>query len=1227
MPATEETYRNQSTLHIVFGISSIAMLLAIVWMIMADHLRPWKEVQREFHHVEEAKLSAARQKAEQDQRAKYQTQIDALDAKIKQTEENAEQRASDIRKIDKEISALGGVFEGLDTQKKFTKAELDSQRSLYDGMIDRSEERGAKNYLQGTIVATERRLHDLTVAYQEADTKLKEAKKRKVDIIGNVEKDLKDKEKLTREFDTFDRTLKQKEAEYFGVRAWLRGLPGVDIVPPTKIQQISLPDLTINYNFKEVPRYDRCTTCHQGIDRLGYEKDAEGKPMPSVFASHPHLTDGATSLDPKGKVVKAGLYLDPNGPHPINSFGCTICHGGQGSGTDFTYSSHEPNDLHQKEEWEKKENWREIHHWDEPMLPARFQEASCLKCHHEVADVPQAVKLQAGYERIVTFGCTGCHTIGGEGSFGPDLTDERQVGPNLQHIGSKVSKDWTLKWIKNPHAFRPDSRMPRFYGVTNNDAPKDLPKSHAEIHAITHYLFAKSTPPAAFVEPAGKGDPTKGKELFLQKGCLACHQHRPYEKADVQVTDKTHVNSKYKPDKAATFDPSIFPETVRKYAKADYGPNLANISAKFQSHDQGHKWLANWVKAPETYHPKSLMPNLQLSMEDATDISAWILSIPGEWPVSVVVPAVDSKEVTEAIDELVKLYVTKAGFKLGDKSVTKPLSEVDEFVRKELTPDEKLMFLGEKTIARLGCFGCHNIPGYENAKPIGTQLNGWGIKSPAKLDYGHIAEYLIDQPVDDAKNRDGTDPYYQEKLAEHTRSGFLYQKLHRPRSYDFKKTNEDLKSWDERLRMPQFAWANNPKAVEEVMTFVLGLTGEKISGKYLAKVRYRPEQHALSHGSKVLNRYNCTGCHVLEMPKYTVKDGTGLAEAIPDLRANLRASYTNRGTDFLKEFYPGMAYDSKLALNPDKIEGALALKPEVAGELTIEGMPIGTFENELTVQLWKPAIIRGYTFNVGDTITLDQTKVSMTPAEGGNFAWLYATYQAEKTGGEFTAIWNRLPPPLVREGNKVQTPWLTAFLKDPYPVRPAVNLRMPRFHFKTADDSAADETSALGNYFAAKEGAGFPYQSIPERSQDYLADREAKHKNYFGAGWTMMSAKTSPCLSCHAIGPYKPTGGAQVVNGPDLKQVAQRFRPAYLAEWLAKPSRLVPFTAMPQNIAAHGAVQIPVPATFEDQPFEMVKAIRDTLLNYVNAVEQQLAAGKVETPPAAPAMKAGGGSE
>jgi cytochrome c2 len=414
------------------------------------------------------------------------------------------------------------------------------------------------------------------------------------------------------------------------------------------------------------------------------------------------------------------------------------------------------------------------------------------------------------------------------------------------------------------------------------------------------------------------------------------------------------------------------------------------------------------------------------------------------------------------------------------------------------------------------------------------------------------------------------------------------------------------------------------------MTFVLGLTGEKIAARYLPKIKYTPRQNALAQGAKLLNRYNCTGCHVLQMPKYTVATGTPLSEVFTDFKANLRASYSNRGSDFIKTFYPSLSYDEKAAVDADKVEASLGLTKDEGKDhkgVTIEGMPIGLFDNELTVQLWRPATIRGYTFNVGDTLTVDQNKVQKTDAEGGNFAWLFATSQAEKTGNEFSSFWNRLPPPLLREGKKVQTPWLTGFLKDPSAIRPAANLRMPRFHYNRADDSPADETSGLANYFAAVDGAEFPYQSIPERSQGYLAERESKHPGYFGAAWTMMTAKTSPCISCHAIGQFKPTGGEQVINGPDLRQVANRFRPGYLEEWLAKPSRLVPFTAMPQNILPRGNVQIPVPKTFEGEPLEQVIAIRDTLLNYVNAVEQQLAGCKAEPSKEQAAPKAAGGSE
>ncbi len=108
MPASEETYRSQPSLHIVFAITSVAMTLSIVWMIMADHLRPWKQVQRAFQQVEEAKLKASEKEKLQEQKAKYQTKIDAIDAKIKAAELRRDENASQLREVDAELKGLGG---------------------------------------------------------------------------------------------------------------------------------------------------------------------------------------------------------------------------------------------------------------------------------------------------------------------------------------------------------------------------------------------------------------------------------------------------------------------------------------------------------------------------------------------------------------------------------------------------------------------------------------------------------------------------------------------------------------------------------------------------------------------------------------------------------------------------------------------------------------------------------------------------------------------------------------------------------------------------------------------------------------------------------------------------------------------------------------------------------------------------------------------------------------
>ena len=210
------------------------------------------------------------------------------------------------------------------------------------------------------------------------------------------------------------------------------------------------------------------------------------------------------------------------------------------------------------------------------------------------------------------------------------------------------------------------------------------------------------------------------------------------------------------------------------------------------------------------------------------------------------------------------------------------------------------------------------------------------------------------------------------------------------------------------------------------MTFVLGLTGEKIASQVPAEVALHDRRRtAVAQGAKLLNRYNCTGCHVLEMPKYTIAAGTTLEDAFTDFDTNVKVSYSNRANDYLKEFYPG------LTLRPQ--EAARAEAATTAKAVTIEGMPIGVFEDDAH----RPALEAGddprVTPSTSATTSRSTRRRSRRPRpRGATSPGSTRRYQAEKTGSDFATFWNRLPPPLLREGKKVQTPWLTAFLNDPY---------------------------------------------------------------------------------------------------------------------------------------------------------------------------------------------------
>ena len=134
--------------------------------------------------------------------------------------------------------------------------------------------------------------------------------------------------------------------------------------------------------------------------------------------------------------------------------------------------------------------------------------------------------------------------------------------------------------------------------------------------------------------------------------------------------------------------------------------------------------------------------------------------------------------------------------------------------------------------------------------------------------------------------------------------------------------------------------------------------------------------------------------------------------------------------------------------------------------------------------------------------------------------------------------------PVLREGLKVQTPWVTAFLKDPYPIRPAVDLRMPRvpFRLRTTTRSRGGNDRAR-ELLRSRRGRGLPLTSTsPSATETTWPRRKAKHTDYLGSGLEAMTK--GACVNCHAIGQFKPTGGAQV---------GQRTRPAASSDPGSRP--------------------------------------------------------------------------
>jgi cytochrome c2 len=737
-----------ASLNVVFALTSIGLLLALSYMIWDDYNREWKQYQKRFNRLEvkltEEQVQQALGKVDAARRQQVQAQL-------AQGEKEIAARRDEVSKAQAARDNLNADWYRVDQEYRFTKAAIDEARYAYE----EAAQHGARS-----AAGKKRRLDELESRWQKLKLELEDIEARQAATAKRLQELEKTKlaaeetqKEMYAEYNRLEEKLRQIQP---GLVSFVRNLPVLDLANPSlKINQIMPTNLQDDVIFSGTPKVDRCTTCHLGIDKRGFEN------APQPFTTHPNFE----------------FYLQ--GPHPVEKVGCTSCHQGRGRATSFVNAAHTASTIEKEKAWGKysgSESYHGLHYWDYPMMAKGHTEAQCLKCHQGMVEVPRANNLNTGLTLIERYGCYGCHKIKGWENL-------RKVGPDLTKITTKTSEDWIYRWIKEPKGFR-STRMPQIWDVRVDETPEQKHRNDTEANTVVAYLVANAAAPDAYPAPPA-GNLEAGRKLFETVGCLACHRVGNDRRGMMEPFD------------AASF--------------RSHGPNLDGTGSKVSA-----GWLYSWVRDPRGYWHETRMPNMRLTDREAADITAYLMSLKNDAFVGRPRPAIDTK----LRDEIVREYMLAA---------STPVKEVDQRLA-AMDDRQRTLFVGERTIGRYGCFGCHTIKGFEKTSPIGVELTEQGSKLVERLDFA-----------------------YEHGKIPHTLPGWMHRKLMEPRVFDRGK----VKRPEEMLRMPKF-WVSEAEA-DAIVTGVLSFTKEQVP--LAAQRQLTADDRFVSRGQRLVREKNCQGCH------------------------------------------------------------------------------------------------------------------------------------------------------------------------------------------------------------------------------------------------------------------------------------------------------------------------------------------------------------------------------
>lgn len=695
-----------STLSALVLVFSVLLFFSLVWALADEFFieRPWKRYQERFVSAYTKYLSKLGPRQASVEKALFASpEYRQIDEQLQAAERAAAPKLAAIgRELDyvrAQLAAIKDTFQ--DSRAKIAALTYE---------LDHTSSAAGKSARRGEIQAVYRRASQ--VSLPAADGGKPSRQTLTFTQIENLFTDLKAREaRLVADQNdlTADaRALRRKRAQY--VADHMEGLNQQQIEGLRRKMDTFRVEIK-QIHIAEAGLVDRCESCHLGLREPLVLTAADLGDR--AFVSHPN---------------KALMSI-----HDPDRFGCTPCHNGNGEATSSVEKAHG-----RTEHWmwplfpveNAEAGCVQCHNADRvldyaPVLTRGrdlFQIKGCMGCHrHETfdresdaltsvrkeiqnliarqkdmrleadrevkqgdaADTNEAARTHYGAAEYLRINASNLDARVGELEAKSKflMQDVKKVGPNLKDARLKLRKEWIPVWLKDPPAFRPGTKMPKFR------------LSDDEIRALAAFVWTSGwTGPA--LESQKPGDAANGKELFETRGCLACHS---------MGEDSSRVGGDFAANLSRLGEKASFDYIVRWVSnprqrtrpycpreKRDIGPEDYAKHGLPYVFDLDHSACPN-DGAELQVQNMTVMPNFRLTPEEARDIATYLTGL------------------------------KRPGATYADAS---------------FMDDPALAERGRLLAGRYGCGSCHEITGLEDAPRIGTELTKEGSKPIEQLDFG-----------------------------------------------------------------------------------------------------------------------------------------------------------------------------------------------------------------------------------------------------------------------------------------------------------------------------------------------------------------------------------------------------------------------------------------------------------------------------------------------------------